>query len=136
MTTAAWPLQVALYDAITADAPTRALVTGQGVYNGVAPEGAALDYIVLGEPTESRFDALMQPGNDGTLRLHVYTADVSHYAALAIYAALSRVLDGTRLPLSGGHAMLSGALTLETSRAEDGGRHLIARYAALTRETA
>lgn len=148
MPTAAWPLQVALATALAEDAPLVALLTVPGLHNGVAPEGTPLTtgsvaggdyrdgYVILGEPTEGRFDALMQPGNDGTLALHVYTADESNATALAIYARLVAVLDGVPLALTG-HAMLRGAVTLERAfRDPAGGRHLVARYRALTRAAA
>lgn len=142
MTTAAWPIQVAVHAALVADSALVALLgTDPGgfpaVYNGVATEDAPLDRVVIGEPTEGDFDALMRRGNAGTLTLDVYTASPANAAALAIYARIVAALDSTALTVSG-HTLLSGRVSLVTAFGDppSGGRHLVARYVTRTRSAA
>lgn len=140
MTTAAWPVQVAVASALEADAPLVALLGSWGgspaIYSGQAPEGAPFDRVILGEPAERDFDALMRRGNEGTLLLDVYTLSPANAAALAIYGRLVAALDAVPLALTG-HALLTGRVSLVTAFGDpdSGGRHLVARYRALTRST-
>lgn len=126
---AALDIQEALYTALSAPGAVDA-----EVFNGVAPEGAAMPYVVVSEMTESpTFGTLGRGGHDGTVTLHVYAADPSNATVLALYNDCAAVLDGARLTLAG-NRMVSGTLGIVTALPDpdSGGRHLVARYAALT----
>lgn len=136
MTTAAWPIDVAVAAAIEADAAIMALLAG-GVHSIVAPEGTRLDYVTLGSTSEGDFDAFGAEGNDGVLTVHVWTAVMGKGPALAIYGHLQRVLNNVPLVLDG-QRHLDGTLSLLDVRPDVDNRsmHLIARYRYLTRSSA
>lgn len=68
------PLQIAVVARLEGDTPLMARITG--VHDGMAPEDAQLDYLVIGEPTEVPFGALGTDGYQDTLTLHLWSGYV------------------------------------------------------------
>ncbi|MEU1908107.1 DUF3168 domain-containing protein [Streptomyces hygroscopicus] len=98
MTTALWPLQRAVYAALTADTALMALVSG--VYDEV-PEPAAYPYVSIGSITELVDDAHDQRGLTTDLVLHVWSKYHGFKEAAEILDALDAVLDRQPLAVEG-----------------------------------
>lgn len=134
MSTATWPVQVAMEEALTADATLMALLTGEGVYARVG-EGAP-PYVVLGSSTEQ--DGAMsfgREGNEGTELIHCWGRQIAE--AKAIYAEVHRILQNAALSLTG-PTMLTGTVTYLTDQpdTESPAWQVVARYRWLAREAA
>lgn len=98
MTTALWPLQRAVYAALTADTALMQLVTG--VHDEV-PETAAYPYVSLGSITEQVDDAHNQRGLTTNLVMHVWSKYRGFREAAEILDALDAVLDRQPLTVTG-----------------------------------
>ncbi|MER7874830.1 DUF3168 domain-containing protein [Streptomyces solisilvae] len=98
MTTALWPLQQAVYAALTADTTLMSLVSG--VYDEV-PESAIHPYVSFGSVTELVDDAHDQRGLTTNLVLHVWSKYLGFREATEILAALDTVLDRQPLTVTG-----------------------------------
>lgn len=135
MTTATWSVAVALVQAVEADGPIRGLLAGDAIYSGAAPQGSAMPYIVIGPSTEANAHLFGRRGKRGTETLHVWTEDTSKKTCQDIYGHLERILNGTRLVLSG-HSMVEGTLEYVTDQLDPDGRarQLVARYRVRTLE--
>ncbi|MBA2458726.1 MAG: DUF3168 domain-containing protein [Gemmatimonadales bacterium] len=118
---ATWSLSKALAATIQGDATILALLNAvKPVHSGKPPGGAALDYIVLLDSSESRWMHMNgQGGNEGGETLTIWTTDLSLRKGKLIYAELRRLLDGTTLALDG-HTMVRGELRLVTTYTDDG----------------
>lgn len=98
MTTALWPLQLAVVTKARAHAPLMALVSG--VYDGV-PEDAPHPYVSVGSITETVADAHNQRGLDISLVLHVWSKYPGFKEAATVLAALDEALDRQPLTVAG-----------------------------------
>ncbi|MDX3507368.1 DUF3168 domain-containing protein [Streptomyces caniscabiei] len=98
MTTALWPLQLALVQQLRAAAPLTALVTG--VFDEV-PEDTAHPYVTVGSITETVADGHNQRGLDAQVELHVWSRYPGYREAADILAALDAALDRQALTVSG-----------------------------------
>lgn len=129
---AAWPLEVALATAITADAGCQAVLDGDRVYNeGEVPRDAApARYLTIGAASEEHPAVFRRTRSAGTVLLHCWGRNKQD--VLAIYAALVPVLQGTTLAVTG-HRQIKGRLQLITTMADPaGGLHAVVRYDTLT----
>ncbi|WP_060877796.1 DUF3168 domain-containing protein [Streptomyces scabiei] len=98
MTTALWPLQLAVVGRLRADAPLTALVSG--VFDEV-PEDQAHPYVTLGSITETVDDAHNQRGLEAQMELHIWSRYAGYKEAADILAALDAVLDRQPLTVTG-----------------------------------
>ncbi|MGW7598116.1 DUF3168 domain-containing protein [Streptomyces antimycoticus] len=98
MSTALWPLQKAVYAALTADTALMALVSG--VYDEV-PEGSAYPYVSIGSITELVDDAHNQRGLSTNVVLHVWSTQLGFREAAEVFAAVDAVLDRRPLTVEG-----------------------------------
>lgn len=94
-----WAVQVAMVARLKADVPLEALL-GDRIYDGKAPDGAALPYVVVGDSTENAVRALGASGGDTTITAHVFSDYSGTKQALAIAAAMKAALSSA-LTLSG-----------------------------------
>lgn len=143
-TSALWPRQVALVAAVRGDATLQTALGGvpgaTKVYSGLAPEGTALPFIVMGVASEAGRAAFgSRAVRAGEETLDVYGRTKAE--ALAIYTHLVRILDGTALVLTG-HQPTRGSVrlafdTLDAPHPVTGERayHAVVRYAATTQAT-
>jgi hypothetical protein len=104
----AWPLDKAIAAAIEGDTgigglrdPAGPLLGNPPVWSNVAGPGAALDYIVLGDSTETESPATPFGGHarDNGVTLHAWTRDTSKRSALRILARLVVLLHRRPLDL-------------------------------------
>ncbi|MDT3395434.1 DUF3168 domain-containing protein [Streptomyces sp. B1866] len=98
MSTALWPLQRAVYTALTGDTTLMSLVTG--VFDEV-PENQAAPYVTLGPVTEQTDDAHNQRGLAATVQLDVWSRYRGWREAAGILDALDTVLDRRPLAVDG-----------------------------------
>lgn len=138
MSTATWPVLVALEEALTDDATLMGLLAGEGVYARVA--AGALPYVVMGSSTEqdgapAGAGAFGREGNEGTETLHCWGRTIAE--AKAIYAEVHRILHNQPLTLTGPE-MLTGAVSYLTDQpdTESEAWQVVARYRWLARESA
>ncbi|MFC7846125.1 DUF3168 domain-containing protein [Streptomyces sp. NPDC057382] len=98
MTSALWPLQLAVVTKLRAHAPLMALVSG--VYDDV-PEQAAHPYVSLGSITENVDDAHNQRGLEASVVLHVWSKYRGYKQAADILVELDTALDRRPLTVAG-----------------------------------
>lgn len=134
MTSAAWPLQVALVDALNADAGYQAAVGGaERTFSGRAPQNTAGRYVVVGDTGERPLGAWSVDMMDGEVLLHIWTPQMNNLAPLEVWAAIERVLNGQRLVVAG-HVQVRGHVELISLFQDPGGAkmHGVARYTVTT----
>ncbi|MFZ3494624.1 DUF3168 domain-containing protein [Streptomyces sp. 5.8] len=98
MTTALWPLQVAVYSQLTGHATLMGLVSG--VYDEV-PEDAPFPYLTIGSITERADDAHNQRGLAAQITLDVWSRYRGWAEAAQILDAADTVLDRQPLTVAG-----------------------------------
>ncbi|WP_431772181.1 DUF3168 domain-containing protein [Streptomyces cucumeris] len=98
MTTALWPLQQAIYAALTGDSALMALVAG--VHDEV-DEQADYPYVSIGSFTELPEDAHNQRGLSTNAVLHIWSKYQGFKEAAQILAAMDAVLDRRPLNVAG-----------------------------------
>jgi hypothetical protein len=139
-----WPVEVAVAAAINADSALEDLLAGDRVYSRIAPakiadpDDAALEidtpypFVVLGERTESQENRFDDPGERGSLTIHIWSREIGNRQLSLIYDELARVL-GVPLTLSDG-VMFAGWLEYVTDSYDQEGEamHGIAEYRRLT----
>lgn len=135
MTTVAWSLEVALVAALEADAPLTAILAGDQIYSGTAPEGSAFPYLTLGESTEGEFNKFMRRGNDTTCTLHIWSQVGGKQQVLTIWGHLERILNRKKLTLTAPGEQLFGTAQLVTVVSDPDGitTHGVVRYRSLAR---
>lgn len=97
MTTAAWPLQQAIYARLTADPVLTALAT---VCDEV-PEPAPYPHVTFGEFIEERMDTHDNQGLDVAAVLHIWSKYRGYAECAQILAHLDRILDRQPLAVAG-----------------------------------
>lgn len=127
-----WPLQQAVYTALTGDVTLMAMVTG--VHDHV-PQGAAFPYITIGESTAIGWSVVGVSGIETTLVLHVWSRKRGHKEVKQILAEIHRVLHDAALTVPG-HALVWLRYGFsQTSLDPDGATyHGIAHYDAVTNQ--
>ena len=90
LTSASWPLQVALYAALSGDPALQTLVTG--VFDR-PPEDQAMPYIVIGEVLATDWSTKTFDGQAHRMRLHVWDQSVGQKGAQSILAACAAALE-------------------------------------------
>ena len=130
---ALWPVQKALVGRLKATPALIARVSG--VYDGQAPQGTSMPYVVVGEATERDASAMAERGFSDTITLHVWSAYPGRKEALEIVGMIDLAL---RDPLSlEGHTEADLRLDFATTLVEeDGVRHMPIRYRFSTFEVA
>lgn len=124
-------LQAALVGRLVADAPLMAVATG--VYDGRAPQGATLPYVVVGEPTEIPSGNLGPQGWNDTIAVHIWSGYAGRKEALEILELMDTALAAP-LVLSG-HTTARLRREFVTALVEETGvRHVPIRYRILTFE--
>lgn len=98
MSTALWPLQVAIVQALRADATLTGLITA--VHDEV-PEPAPFPYVSLGSVTEQPDDNHGQRGIAAAVVLHIWSTYRGNRECAQILAALDALLDRRALTVPG-----------------------------------
>ncbi|MCI0384589.1 DUF3168 domain-containing protein [Streptomyces sp. CNQ085] len=133
MSTALWPLQVAIVTKLHADPVLDGLVSG--VYDHV-PEGTAYPYVTVGSITELPDDAHNQRGLATRVVLHTWAEYRGNKQTAEILAALDAVLDRQPLAVPGWTDISIAAEQHQTVKDPDPTiRHINSRYRVwLTKE--
>lgn len=97
MTTAAWPLQQALYARLSGDPALTALA---GVYDEV-PENAGYPRVVIGETVETPDEEHGRGGLRVLHTLHIWSTYEGFAQALAVLAEVNRLLHRQPLAVAG-----------------------------------
>lgn len=124
-------LQGAVLARLTGDAPLMGRL--QGIYDGAAPQGAPMPFVVLGAPTEGSGNTLDRTGWSDTLTLHVLSDYAGSKEVLELVALMDAALAA---PLAmDGHTSTRMRREFLTVLVEDDGvRHAPVRYRILTFE--
>lgn len=128
---AAWPLQVAMVEALEADAGLAAL--GATVHDLDPPEGTPLPYVVVGTSGEASRGTFHRRGFAAADQLHVYHAGPGRGGALAIYDRIRDVLSGELAPV--GYRVLTRRVALLLVMQEPAGVvHAVVAFEPLLQE--
>ena len=128
-----WPLQQAVYGALTGDASVQALLgTPARVFDHV-PQDSAFPYVVVGEATSGPFDTKTEDGLDQTLTIHTWSRYRGLKETKEIMAAVTGALDDQALAVSG-HDLVLLRFAFGTTVLDPDGltRHGVHRFRAVT----
>lgn len=122
-------LVVAIGAAIEGDATLAALLAGDKVYNGLAPEGSVFNYITLSNFNEAEKNLLGLAGTSSKATFNIWTRGQGEMDVLTIYEALKVLFHNKRLILSAGR-QIQGKLRLILTGAGDQSDSTIVRGVA------
>jgi hypothetical protein len=132
---AIWPLQVAIWNAILADATIAGKLKGQKIYSLRSPESdvATLPHLVLGQSVETPERTFEGRGNRNVEDIHIWSGDLSKFEVVDLAADLERILDQVDLTLEG-HVFCTGSLSTLMVMLDPSGKysHAVCRYEALS----
>jgi hypothetical protein len=132
MSTAAVALRAAIHDALVADGPLTALLSGPNVYDE-PPRDAAFPYVTLGEARVTDWSTGTDRGEEHQLTLHAWSRQGGHKEAHLVAGALLQALDDAPLVLAE-HRLINFRFALADVRREADGRtyHALVRFRAVT----
>lgn len=93
------PTQSAIYTVLTGDSMLSTMITG--VYDGVAPEGTAFPYVLIGEAIETPDNAHGQFGRQTVQTLHVWSEYAGFAEVNSIVYRVQELLDEQPLAIAG-----------------------------------
>lgn len=128
-------LNAAIFAALTGNAALQVTLGGAGrIYNAMAPAGAPVPYLVIGERTAADYGASDGDSQEHTLTLHAFTEEPGYSKCLSILRDTRAVLHEASLTLSGvGRFVNLRCEFQETSRDPDGvSAHGVMRFRAVT----
>ena len=103
------------------------------VYNHV-PSTAAMPYVYLGNPTESRMDCFQAAGKNVTFQVHVVSSYPGDYEALTIHSKAVELLHYATITVSSHLLMACEYENADTYTEQDEGgneiRHVVGMYRA------
>ena len=128
-----WPLQQAVYSALTGDPAVQGLLGNPARVFDHVPQGSAFPYLVIGEVSVTPFDTKTEAGLDQRLTIHTWSRYRGRKETKDIMAAVLAVLDGQSLAVSG-HTLVLLGFEFATAVVDDDGltRHGVQRFRALT----
>ena len=134
MSDAAWPLQQAVYTALTGAGLVDVKGNAVTVYD-LVPEGVAFPYVAIGEDTAIDWSAKGMRGEESTLTVHVWSRYRGRKETKLIMAAIKDALHEQELSVSGENLILLRWEYAETFLDDDGlTMHGVCRVRALTHE--
>lgn len=126
MSSAAFPIQQAIYNILTNDAILMSKV--KGVYDEV-PETQAFPYITIGEMTSGPFRTFSRFGEETTITLHIWSRYRGFKEAALILDDMNRLLADKEVAIPGFDVVACYYEFSETLRDPDGQtRHIPVRY--------
>jgi len=93
-----YPLQKAVYQALTGDAGLMALVTG--VFDR-PPQGTLFPYITIGESTSSDWSSATTTGMEQNITLHAWSREGGRMQAASIMEKMHTILHDASLSVEG-----------------------------------
>ncbi len=128
---ASWALQVAVFEALTANASLTAAVSG--IYDHV-PADTAFPYVTIGETSVSDWSSKTFDGQEHRLTLHVWSRARGRKETKEIFALLYAMLNGADLAVEGQQLVDLRFEFAQTLLDADGLTfHGVQRYRAVTR---
>lgn len=135
MSLTAWPLQQAVFAALSADVALQGLIGNPPRVFDEPPGDAALPYLLIGEGSEQDWGTTTEFGAEHALMIHVWSRKGGRKQARAILAAVYEVLHEASLALDGFHLVnLRFVLSQVLVEADALTYHGFARYRAVTEE--
>lgn len=130
MADASWPLQQAVFSALSGDATLSAMVSG--VFDHV-PEGQAFPYVTIGESSAADFSTKTEAGQEHTMTIHAWSRERGRKETKQILARIYDLLHDQALSVAGFTNVLTRYVSAETVLEEDGlTHHGRARYRLIT----
>lgn len=134
-TTAAWELQSALYQILSADTALVALLGGARIYDDVPP-GAVFPYVVIGENLNRDWSTGSDAGDEHSLTIHTWSREAGRKQSLDLIAAIRGALDTGILTLSQNRVVNLGFEFAQTRLDGDAETiHAVIRYRVVTEPT-
>ena len=128
-----WPLQQALFAALSADATLQGMLGSPARVFDHVPQDSAFPYVVIGEATSGPFDGKTENGMEQTLTIHAWSRYRGLKEVKQIMAAVTASLDDQALAISGHTLVLLRFEFAATFLDPDGmTRHGVQRFRALT----
>ncbi|MDZ5077868.1 DUF3168 domain-containing protein [Nesterenkonia sp. HG001] len=129
-----WPIQAAIYQALTGDAELMAEVTG--VYDHV-PKNTEFPYISIGETTVTPGGAHDRFGSRSTITIHGWSTYHGKREISALANHLVRILDHQPLEIEGLHTVyVHHAQTVTQTEQDNDIRHVACRFSIETEHAA
>ena len=136
MTLASWPLQQALYGALSSDAGMIALLGDPPRIFDDPPGQSPLPAVQIGDGTEFDWSTQTDQASEHDLTIHVFSRAGGRKEARAILAQVCGVLHLAALTLDGQHLVNLRFVSSQVIRESDGETyHGLARYRAVTEPT-
>lgn len=133
MSVSAWPLQQAVFAALSADAGVKAVLGDSPRIFDKPPGNAALPYLLIGDGTEEEWGTASDDGAEHALNIHAWSRAGGRKESRAILAAVYGVLHDASLALDGFHLVnLRFVLSQVLVEADSLTYHGVARYRAIT----
>jgi hypothetical protein len=130
---AGWPLQKAIFAALSGDAALRALVGDPPRIYDDPPGMSELPYVQIGEGTEADWSTATDVGAEHQLTIHVWSRAGGRMEARAILSAVYDTLHDAALTLEANRLVnLRFALSQVWREADGETYHGIARFRAVT----
>jgi len=128
-----WPLQQALFAALSADATLQGMLGSPARVFDHVPQDSAFPYVVIGEATSGPFDGKTENGMEQTLTIHAWSRYRGLKEVKQIMAAVTASLDDQALAISG-HTLVLLRFELAATFLDPDGmtRHGVQRFRALT----
>ena len=129
---ASWPLQQAVYAALSGNAPLTTLLGGARIYDDV-PQAAPYPHISLGQTSSSENGTGTEDSEEHILTLHVWSQTGGRGEAQRIMGAIRDALHTASLALAG-HTLVNLRQQFSDVRRDPDGVtiHGIVRYRAVT----
>ena len=128
-----WPLQQAVYAALSGDAQIKAVLGDPARIFDHVPPSAQFPHLAIGETTAQPFDGKTEDGLDQTLTLHTWSRARGLKETKTIMAAVTAALDNQTLTLNGHALVLLRMVFAMTALDSDGlARQGGPRFRALT----
>jgi len=127
-----WPLQQAIFAALSADAALTALL-GPGRILDDVPQGTPLPYVTLGRMTAQDWSTGSEDGTEHVLTVHVWSGTRGKKQAHEILGAVRTALHDQPLAVAG-HSLISLRHEHSDIRRDTDGEaiHATARFRAVT----
>ncbi|MEO1724592.1 MAG: DUF3168 domain-containing protein [Pseudomonadota bacterium] len=135
-----WPLQEAVFAALTADPGVQALAAGR-IYDAVPPASGEAEvisvYAVIGDDTVQEWGTGTDAGSQHLFGISIFAAERSFAQAKALAGAIGDVMVTAPLPLSRGRVVCVSFFSARTRREErDRLRRIDLRFRVLIEDTA
>ena len=136
MSTGGWPLQKAIFAALSTDSALASLLGDPPRVYDDPPVGAELPYVQIGDGSESDWSTASDSGSEHQLTIHVWSRAGGRMEARAILSAIYGALHEAGLTLEGNHLVNLRFALSQVWRESDGETyHGVARYRAVTEPT-